>query len=69
MLKNISIPLDKNHRIFPLKGKEWMALFILPFRGRIEVGVGFGKVKMALLILPLRGRIEVRVGVTWRPSR
>jgi hypothetical protein len=39
------------------------------FRGRIEVGVGLGKVKMALLILPFRGRIEVGVGVTWRPSR
>jgi hypothetical protein len=40
MLKNILRPLDKNHRIFPLKGKVKMALPILPFRGRIEVGVG-----------------------------
>jgi len=31
-----------------------MALFILPFRGRIEVGVGFGKERMALFILPFR---------------
>jgi len=37
-----------------LKGKERMALFILPFRGRIEVGVGLGKERMALFILPFR---------------
>jgi hypothetical protein len=67
MLKNILRPLDKNHRIFPLKGKVDADLF-LPFRGRTEVGVG-RTVKMALLILPFRGRIEVGVGVTWRPSR
>jgi len=51
-----------------LKGKVKMALFILPFRGSIEVGVGFGKVD-ANLFLPFRGRIEVGVGVTWRPLR
>jgi hypothetical protein len=53
MLKNILRPLDKNHRIFPLKGKVDADLF-LPFRGRTEVGVG-RKVKMALLILPFQG--------------
>jgi len=37
-----------------LNGKAKMALLILPFRGRTEVGVG-RKVKMALLILPLQG--------------
>lgn len=38
MLKNILKKLDKNHRIFPLKGKG-RTDSILPFRGRTEVGV------------------------------